>query len=66
MAKDKDKDKAQPEASAPPVSPPPSSPVYQASTNVMADGKTFAPGDLVDCGPVALAQLVAAGAVVEV
>lgn len=60
------KDKAQPEAATPPAAPPPQSPVFQAVTNIHADGKVFAPGDLVDCGAVALAQLVAAGAVVEV
>jgi hypothetical protein len=39
--------------------------VFEALTNIHADGRVFAPGDCVDVGGVALAQLIAAGAVKE-
>lgn len=60
MASAKDPEKTDaPKASA-------SAPVYQATTNVLADGKAFAPGDMVDVGAKTLAQLIDAGAVSEV
>ena len=60
MASAKAEPKPQPEAPAPKAA------VFEAVTHIHADGRKFAPGDCVDVCEQTLAQLVAAGAVVEI
>lgn len=60
MASAKAESKPQPEAEAPKAA------MFEAVTHIHADGRVFAPGDCVDVCAKTLAQLVAAGAVVEI